>query len=94
MRRSLGLLLGGNAGEGGLMLLAGVAGLPVPLTTRQILTVNLATDVLPAVAIALQDPEHRDVSALAREGGAALGRPLRQDIKRRGVVTALPSFAA
>jgi cation-transporting ATPase I len=94
MRRSLGLLLGGNAGEVGLMLAAGGVGLPMPLTTRQILTVNLATDVLPAVAIALQQPEHRDLAALAREGGTALDRPLRDDIVRRGVATAIPSFAA
>jgi calcium-translocating P-type ATPase len=94
MRRSLGLLLGGNAGEVGLVLLAAAVGLPVPLTTRQILTVNVATDVLPAVAIALQHPEHRNLAELAREGGTALDKPLRNEIVRRAVATGLPSFGA
>jgi magnesium-transporting ATPase (P-type) len=94
VRRALGLLLGGNAGELGLMVAAGVAGLGAPLTTRQVLAVNLVTDILPAVAVAVQEPEHRDLSGLAREGTAALGDPLRRDIVRRGVATAVPSFAA
>jgi magnesium-transporting ATPase (P-type) len=94
MRRALGLLLGGNTGEVGLMTAAGLAGLPVPLTTRQLLTVNLLTDVLPAVAVAVQPPEHRNLAQLAREGGTALDAPLRADIVRRGVATGLPSIAA
>jgi cation-transporting P-type ATPase I len=94
MRRSLALLLGGNLGELGLIVGAGVAGLAAPLTTRQVLAVNLVTDVLPATALAVQEPEHRDLSALAREGAAGLDAPLRGDILRRGVATALPSLAA
>jgi cation-transporting ATPase I len=94
MRRALGLLLGGNLGELGLMVAAGIVGLPTPLTTRQILTVNLVTDVLPAVAIAVQEPEHRDLSRLAREGAAGLDRPLRNDVLWRGIATAAPSFGA
>jgi cation-transporting P-type ATPase I len=94
IRRALGLLLGGNLGELGLMVAAGIAGLPTPLTTRQILTVNLVTDVLPAVAIAVQPPETRDLSRLAREGAAGLDRPLRNDVLRRGFATAAPSFGA
>ena len=94
IRRALGLLLGGNLGEMGLMVPASVAGLAPPLSTRQVLAVNLVTDVLPAIAVAVQEPEHRDLAALAREGTASLDAPLRRDIVRRGVVTALPSFAA
>jgi cation-transporting ATPase I len=94
IRRALGLLLGGNLGELGLMVTAVVAGLPSPLTTRQILTVNLVTDVLPAVAVAVQEPEHRDLSKLAREGASGLDRPLRNDVVRRGIATATPSLAA
>jgi calcium-translocating P-type ATPase len=94
IRRALGLLLGGNAGEIGLMVLASLAGLEPPMTTRQVLAVNLVTDVLPAVAVAVQEPEHRDLAGLAREGTAALGAPLRRDVRRRGIATALPSFAA
>jgi magnesium-transporting ATPase (P-type) len=94
IRRSLGLLLGGNLGEVGLMVGASAFGLPAPLTTRQVLAVNLVTDVLPAVAVAVQEPADRELASLAREGTAALGAPLRNDILRRGAVTALPSIAA
>ena len=94
IRRALGLLLGGNLGELGLIAGAGVLGRDAPLTTRHILTVNLVTDVLPALSVAVQQPEHRELAALAREGTAGLGTPLRDDILRRGVATALPSLAA
>ncbi len=94
IRRALGLLLGGNLGELGLEVGASVLGLASPLTTRQILAVNLVTDVLPALAVALQQPEHRDLAALAREGASALDAPLRNDILRRGTATAAPALAA
>jgi Cation transporting ATPase, C-terminus/haloacid dehalogenase-like hydrolase len=94
MRRALGLLLGGNAGEVGLILASALAGLASPLTTRQVLTINLVTDVLPAVSVAIQQPEHRNLAQLAREGGTALDAPLQADIIRRGVATVAPSFAA
>ena len=94
MRRALGLLLGGNAGEVGLMIASALGGLPTPLTTRQVLTVNLVTDVFPAVSVAVQPPEHRNLALLSREGGSALDAPLRADVMRRGVATALPSFGA
>lgn len=94
IRRSLALLLGGNVGELGLMIAASVTGLSAPLTTRQVLAVNLVTDVLPALAVAVQQPEHRDLAGLAREGTAALDAPLRHDIFRRGFATAAPSLGA
>jgi cation-transporting ATPase I len=53
-----------------------------------------ARDVLPAVAVAMQPPEHRRLSALAREGAEALDRPLRRDILNRAATTAPPSLAA
>jgi hypothetical protein len=94
MRRALGLLLGGNAGEVATIVATGVAGLGTPLTTRQVLTVNLVSDVLPAMTVAMKAPEHRDLTALAREGGAALDGPLRVEILRRAAGTAVPSLAA
>jgi len=94
LRRSLALLLGGNLGELALIVGASVAGLPAPLTTRQLLAVNLVTDVLPALAVAVQEPEHRNLSGLAREGASGLDAPLRADILRRGVATAVPSLGA
>lgn len=94
IRSALGLLLGGNLGEIGLMVGASVAGLPAPMTTRQILTVNLVTDVLPAVAVAVQGPERRRLASLAREGSASLDAPLRAEILRRGTATGSLSLAA
>jgi magnesium-transporting ATPase (P-type) len=94
IRRALGLLLGGNLGELGLMVGASIAGLPAPLITRQILAVNVITDALPALAVALQQPEHRNLAALSREGTATLGGPLLNDVIRRGTATAAPSLAA
>jgi cation-transporting P-type ATPase I len=94
MRRALALLLGGNLGEIGLMVGASLLGRASPLSPRQILAVNLVSDVLPAVSVAVQPPEHRKLSGLAREGTAALDRPLRIEILRRGAATAVPALGA
>ena len=94
MRRALGLLLGGNLGELGLVVGASLLGLASPLTTRQILAVNLITDALPALSVALQRPENRHLASLAREGTSALDTPLRNDVLRRGAATTVPSLAA
>jgi len=94
IRRALGLLLGGNLGELGLVVGASVLGLASPLLTRQILVVNLLTDALPALAVAVQRPEDRNLASLAREGVATLNTPLRNDIIRRGALTAGPALAA
>lgn len=94
LRRSLGLLMGGNLGELGMMVGASVLGLPAPLSTRQILAVNLITDILPALAVAAQQPEHRDLATLRREGGQDQDTLLRADVLRRGWATAAPALAA
>jgi magnesium-transporting ATPase (P-type) len=94
IRQALGLLLGGNMGELGLIVGASVLGFPSPLNTRQILVVNLITDALPALSIVLQQPEHRNLASLAREGLATLDASLRRDVARRGTATLLPSLLA
>lgn len=94
LRRSLGLLLGGNLGELGMIVGASVLGLATPLSTRQILAVNLITDTLPALAVAAQQPEHRDLAALRREGGPGQDRALLEDLLRRGGATAVPALVA
>jgi magnesium-transporting ATPase (P-type) len=94
MRRALGLLLGGNIGELGLLVGGTVLGFNPPLSTREILVVNLITDALPALSVVLQPPEHRNLARLAREGSSALDAPLRRDVQRRGTATALPALAA
>nr|MBA3768285.1 cation-translocating P-type ATPase [Acidobacteriota bacterium] len=50
-------LLSSNIGEIGLMAGASLLGLPLPLSAVQILYVNLATDGLPALALAVDPPE-------------------------------------
>ncbi len=94
LRRSLGLLMGGNLGELGMIVGASVLGLGAPLSTRQILAVNLITDILPAAAVAAQQPEHRDLATLRREGGRDQDRLLRADVLRRGSATAVPALGA
>ncbi len=57
IKKYLMFLLSSNIGEIGLMTGASLAGLPLPLTAVQILYVNLATDGLPALALAVDPPE-------------------------------------
>jgi Ca2+-transporting ATPase len=57
IKKYLMYLLSSNVGEIGLMAGATLAGLPLPLTAVQILYVNLATDGLPALALAVDPPE-------------------------------------
>jgi Ca2+-transporting ATPase len=60
IQKYLTFLLSSNVGEILLMTAAALGGLPLPLTAVQILYVNLATDGLPALALAV-DPPERDL---------------------------------
>src|SRR3712207_8053974 len=57
IKKYLMYLLSSNVGEIGLMAGASLMGLPLPLSAVQILYVNLATDGLPALALAVDPPE-------------------------------------
>ena len=57
IKKYLMYLLSANIGEIGLIAGAVLAGLPLPLTAVQILYVNLATDGLPALALAVDPPD-------------------------------------
>jgi Ca2+-transporting ATPase len=57
IKKYLMYLLSSNIGEIGLMAGASIAGWPLPLTAVQLLYVNLATDGLPALALAVDPPE-------------------------------------
>ncbi len=57
IKKYLMYLLSSNIGEIGLMAGAALLGLPLPLTAVQILYVNLATDGLPALALAVDPPD-------------------------------------
>jgi P-type Ca2+ transporter type 2C len=57
IKKYLMYLLSSNLGEIGLMGIATLAGMPLPLSAVQILFVNLFTDGLPALALAVDPPE-------------------------------------
>ena len=57
IKKYLMYLISSNIGEIGLMAGATLMGMPIPLTAVQILYVNLATDGLPALALAVDPPE-------------------------------------
>jgi Ca2+-transporting ATPase len=60
IRKTLVYLLGGNAGELGVMLVAAVGGLPLPLLPMHLLWINIVTDGLPALALVM-DPVDAEV---------------------------------
>ncbi|MGB5268856.1 MAG: cation-translocating P-type ATPase, partial [Polyangiales bacterium] len=68
IKKFLMYLLSSNAGEIGLMAGAAIAGLPLPLTAVQILYVNLASDGLPALALAVDPPEDDLMQRPPRDG--------------------------
>ncbi len=73
----LAFLLSSNVGEIALMAGAALAGLPLPLTAVQILYVNLATDGLPALALAIDPPEPDLMRRRPRDRRAGIfSRPL------------------
>jgi Ca2+-transporting ATPase len=51
IQKTLVYLLAGNAAELAIMLLASLAGLPLPLTPLELLWINLVTDGVPALAL-------------------------------------------
>jgi cation-transporting P-type ATPase I len=95
VRDAVALLVGGNLGEIGFTvggaLLAGGA----PLNPRQLLLVNMLTDVAPAMAIAMQAPARRSFAELLREGPeASLGSALNQAIVWRAACTGTAATGA
>ena len=68
IKKYLMYLLSSNIGEMGLMVGASLLGLGLPLTAVQILWVNLATDGLPALALAVDPPEDDLMKRRPRDG--------------------------
>jgi cation-transporting ATPase I len=95
VRDAVSILVGGNLGEIGFTLGAGLIDGRPPLNARQLLLVNLLTDVAPAMAIALRPPSLDSLRALAHEGPErSLGARLSRDIVSRASVTALGASSA
>jgi Ca2+-transporting ATPase len=72
IKKYLMYLLSSNIGEIGLVAGATLAGLPLPLTAVQILYVNLATDGLPALALAVDPPEDDLMERAPRDAGTGI----------------------
>jgi P-type Ca2+ transporter type 2C len=90
IRKYLTYLLSSNLGEILLMAGAALSGLPLPLTAVQILYVNLATDGLPALALAVDPPETDLMERRPRDPGAGIfTRPLAGLLIAGGVWSAI-----
>lgn len=88
VRDAVGLLVGGNLGEIGFTLIGGLLDGRSPLNARQLLLINLLTDSLPALAVALGRPHGVRPEDLLKEGPeASLGEALTRDIEWRAVFT-------
>ncbi|MGI8312933.1 HAD-IC family P-type ATPase [Saccharopolyspora hattusasensis] len=95
VRDSLALLLGGNLGEILFTLATGILSPGGSINARQMMLINLLTDVLPAMAIAVRPPPEITPEMLLAEGpDASLGSALIRDIYQRGMVTAGAATAA
>jgi cation-transporting ATPase I len=95
VRDALAILVGGNLGEVAFTLAGTVISGRSPLSARQLLLVNLLTDMVPAMAIALQPPATTSPEALLHEGPeASLGGALARQIALRAATTAGGATAA
>jgi calcium-translocating P-type ATPase len=89
VRDAVGVLVGGNLGEIGFTALSGLLTGRSPLNARQLLLVNLITDTLPALSIAVRPPERAHAERLLNEGPeASLGARLERDLWVRAAITA------
>ncbi|MBC9712788.1 cation-translocating P-type ATPase [Streptomyces sp. TRM66268-LWL] len=93
---AISILIGGNAGEVGFSVLGTLVSGASPLSTRQLLLVNLLTDMFPALAVAVtpSDDESSARQAARPMGTHLLGEPLLRQIRRRGVTTCLGAVTA
>lgn len=95
VRSALGVLLGGNVGEIAFNVLGAAVTGRSPLNARQILLVNLLTDLAPAMAIVSRRPDPQAMDELLREGPeSSLGKPLYNEIGVRAGTTTVGATAA
>lgn len=89
VRDAVSILVGGNLGEIGFTLVGGLFSGRPPLSARQLLLVNLFTDVAPATALALRAPRQTLLDSLLEAGpDASLGDQLNRAIGARALITA------
>jgi cation-transporting ATPase I len=89
---AVSILVGGNAGEVAFMVLGTALGGRAPIGVRQMLLVNMLTDMFPALAVAVSPAGgHRHLGSSATD---VMGRRLAHAIAIRGGATALGALAA
>ncbi|WP_054812626.1 cation-translocating P-type ATPase [Nocardia arizonensis] len=90
VRDSVGLLVGGNFGEIAFTLISSALGSEPALNARQLLAVNLLTDLLPALVVAARPPRDVTPQTLLHEGpDTAVGAALRHDVVNKAIATTL-----
>lgn len=94
VRGAVAILIGGNLGEMGFTLAGTSVGGQAPLNPRQLLLVNLLTDMAPALAIALREPDVSPEALLRAGPDSSLGGALLRDIAVRAGTTASGATAA
>ncbi|MFI6375683.1 cation-translocating P-type ATPase [Streptomyces sp. NPDC050546] len=94
VRKALGILLGGNLGEIAFVLATTLLTGRSALNARQLLLVNLLTDMLPAMAIAARPPADHADRLLAEGPEASLGKALTRHLQLRATVTAAAATVA
>jgi cation-transporting P-type ATPase I len=98
VRDAVAILVGGNAGEVAFTVFGTAAGGRAPLNTRQLLLVNMFTDMLPSLAVALGPVGSNGAPADTVDlstGPASLSREeLARNIGVRGAATAAGAGAA
>ncbi|MGW5441719.1 HAD-IC family P-type ATPase [Streptomyces asiaticus] len=97
VRDAVAILVGGNAGEVAFTLLGAAVAGRAPLGARQLLLVNLLTDMLPALAVALaRAREHKsgEDPLVGGPSSALFGSDLGRTLAVRGSATALGAAAA
>ncbi|MEU3517967.1 cation-translocating P-type ATPase [Streptomyces sp. NPDC006654] len=90
---AVAILIGGNAGEVGFGVLGTLLAGRAPLSTRQMLLVNLLTDLFPAMAVAVT-PKAPDEREDPGSPSAALGAPLLRQIRHRALTTSVGALLA
>ncbi|MFD0268557.1 HAD-IC family P-type ATPase [Streptomyces sp. NPDC127106] len=89
VRAALAILIGGNLGEVTFSVLASAVTGTTPLNARQIMLVNLLTDLAPSLAIAMREPTETAGERLLEEGPhTSLSTALTHEMLHRGTVTA------
>jgi Ca2+-transporting ATPase len=95
IRKAIRYLLGTNLSEVLLMLFGALAGGGAALTPMQLLWINLITDVLPGIALALEPAEPGVMNrAPSQNSGSILGARDLKHLLREGALLAAGPFAA